>query len=146
MSRRQRRRWARMTKSAYDIQSYERVLEEYGITDADRQIVDAEGSYADEDTDLGDSYEIDRSEIEGKGAYAAMDFEIDDVVGRHTTREGLITPLGRYLNHGNRPNCRLEWANAAVVVFAISVIYAAEELTIDYQTIVERQFRKVVRP
>jgi hypothetical protein len=35
MSRRQRRRWARRTRRAYDIESYERVLEEFGITEHD---------------------------------------------------------------------------------------------------------------
>ena len=149
MTRKFLRQLAREQKRAADLADYQKLLAEYGITDADRLEADASGVYEEiESGREGIYYHIAKSEIIGKGCYASIDFAPFQTVGVHTTDAMIITGLGQFTNHGHRPNCRLEWrwpnyAGPLVTMIAITPIYQGEELTIDYRSIVGRQFRKV---
>jgi hypothetical protein len=78
------------------------------------------------------------SNIEGRGTFATRDFNAGEAIGPARVG-GKRTPLGRWVNHSNRPNCEMIFAENCVYLVALTAINGCEggqpgdELTVDYR-------------
>lgn len=75
---------------------------------------------------------VQKSSRAGVGVFATQDFTREDYIGL-VSRGKRRTAIGRWINHGKRPTCRLSLKDQELHLFAEEDISAGEELTIDYR-------------
>jgi len=125
-------------KRIEDNKSYEQLLIEYGFTEeiVKKQTEDIE----DQIPLLFGEYKVfvSKSAIHGKGIFASANIGIGETIG--IARLGdKRTPLGRYTNHSQKPNAKMETRTDGIYLVATTDIkgciggFNGEEITTDYK-------------
>ena len=76
-----------------------------------------------------------------EGTYIGNYFEkniVSNEVSRHIYNRWFETPFfGRYLNHNNLPNCKLELSTDSIKIIANKDINVNEEITVNYLDVID---------
>ena len=86
---------------------------------------------------LPDFLTIKQSKIEGLGLFATEDISDGTSLGvshyhAPLPNELMRTPLGRFYNHSDNPNCKKEKRWHEYILIAIKDIKAGDEITVSY--------------
>ena len=109
---------------------YEQFLKEENLTDEQiRPLVENKSDLIEIEENR---FYIDKSEIEGSGIFAKTDLWVNDIVGQALINDKR-TQLGRWTNHSDDPNCKMEIVNNGCVLVTLKPIKKGEELTTDYR-------------
>ena len=86
-------------------------------------------------------YEIKKSNISGNGIFVKNDIKLNENIGlgfekiyntNNPDRDYIRTELGKFINHSNKPNTKLNRVKNKYFIITIRDIRKGEELTLDY--------------
>jgi len=103
------------------------MLANHGLT---REHVDAI-SFDDSTYEPLNIYTIKDSPIHGKGLFSDRYIYAGEYIGV-ASKAGIRSELGRYVNHSDNPNTRMEFNDGVMTVYAITDIEIDTEFTVDY--------------
>ena len=120
------------TQEEFDKEDYLHVLEELNITEKWARLISENERTWSGGPPLETDYYIADSVREGKGVFAAKDFNPGDFIG--SARIGIMrTPIGRYTNHSGNPNCEFKAEPNRIVAVAVRPIKKGQEVTVCYR-------------
>ena len=79
-------------------------------------------------------FKVAASAIHGLGVFTMRETAPGDEIGP-ARLDGKRTPIGRYTNHADRPNCEMVRRGADLYVVAIKDILHNREVTLDYEQV-----------
>lgn len=125
---------AELFTDTYDETGYLQALHDMGYTEDEvRRMSENETDLVEMPDEYADNVYFDESTIEGIGTFCANFVPQDEVIGVARIGDNR-TPLGRYTNHSDVPNARIEMGADMIYFIAETDIFEGEEITVDYRS------------